>query len=169
MPFSCARRVRALAAAALVAGVSLLPGGCVRRSLTIKSDPPGALVYVNDQLIGQTPVSYDFMWYGWQRVSLHKDGFERFDDRRKLRAPVHLWIPFDLAMELMPFTIRDDRTWAYDLTAMPVPTPPAPPEPVAAPIPPSPETPLPLQPATTGDAPVRPDTGQPADATDHGV
>jgi len=102
----------------------LLVSGCVRRSLTIRTDPPGASVYVNDVLKGDSPVSYDFMWYGWHRVTVRKDGYERLDDRKKLRSPVHLWIPLDLAMELMPFTIRDERTWAY--TLVPTQEPPAP-------------------------------------------
>ena len=102
--------------------------GCVTRSLTIKSEPPGAKVYVNDQLKGETPMTYDFEWYGWHRVILRKDGYQRLDDRRNLRAPPHLWIPLDLAMELLPLRIRDNRTWSYTLVpepVLPTPQPPA--------------------------------------------
>ena len=102
--------------------------GCIHRSLTIKTDPPGAMVYVNDQLKGDSPVTYDFEWYGWYRLTLRKDGYERLDDRKLVRAPVWFWIPFDLPMELLPFPIRDDRTWSYTLTPtteLPTPLPPA--------------------------------------------
>jgi hypothetical protein len=99
----------------------------VRRSLTIRSEPPDALVYVNDQLLGKTPVTYDFTWYGWHRVILRKDGYQRVDDRRQLRAPVYLWIPLDLVMELLPFPIRDTRTWDYTLAPSEVPLSPEPP------------------------------------------
>jgi hypothetical protein len=108
--------------------VSLLVTGCIHRSLTIKTDPPGAMVYVNDQLKGESPITYDFSWYGWHRLILRKDGYERLDDRKLLRAPVWLWIPFDLVMELLPVPIRDERTWAYTLTPtteLPTPGPPA--------------------------------------------
>ena len=115
------RRLVVVLASALVAG------GCVRRSLTIRSDPAGALVYVNDQLKGTTPVSYDFVWYGWHRVTLRKEGFQRLDDRKLLRAPLHLWIPFDLVMELLPLRVRDTREWAYTLTPAEAPATPAPP------------------------------------------
>ena len=101
--------------------------GCVRRSLTIRTQPPGALVYVNDQLKGASPVTYDFQWYGWHRVTLRKDGYERLEDRKLLRAPAHLWIPFDLAMELLPFPVRDTKVWEYRLiptTTLPEPEPP---------------------------------------------
>ena len=101
--------------------------GCVTRSLTIKTEPPGALVYVNDQLKGHSPVTYDFEWYGWHRLTLRKEGYQRLDDRQQLRSPVYLWIPFDPVMELLPFRISDARTWSYTLTpatVMPTPVPP---------------------------------------------
>ena len=105
----------------------LLTSGCVTRSLTIQTNPAGALVYFNDELKGPSPVTYDFMWYGWHRVMLRKDGFERVEDRKLLSAPFHLWIPFDLVMELLPTRIRDTRTWSYTLSPMqqlPTPVPP---------------------------------------------
>ena len=105
----------------------LLVTGCVHRSLTIQTEPPGAQVYVNDELKGHSPVTYDFIWYGWYRVTLRKDGYQRMDDRKELRSPPYLWIPFDLAAELLPLPIRDTRTWSYTLTpapALPTPMPP---------------------------------------------
>ena len=112
----------------------LVTTGCVRRSLTIRSEPPGALVYFNDQLIGESPVTYDFTWYGWHRIILRKQGYDRLDDHKELRAPLYLWIPLDLVMELLPFPIRDARTWSYTLTPSAVPASPEPP----ITIPPSP-------------------------------
>ena len=85
------------------------------------------MVYVNDQLKGTSPVTYDFLWYGWHRLTLRKAGFERLDDRKQLRSPVYLWIPFDLAMELMPFSLHDARTWSYTLTPTVMPPSPVPP------------------------------------------
>ena len=101
--------------------------GCVYRSLTIRTEPPGALVYVNDQLKGESPVTYDFVWYGWHRVTLRKEGFARLDDQKLLRAPVYLWIPFDFVMELVPFRMHDTREWSYVLTPSPAPSTPVPP------------------------------------------
>jgi hypothetical protein len=118
-----------------VFGLVLL-SGCVRRSLMIRTEPPGAFVYVNDHLKGETPVSYDFGWYGWHRVILRKDGYERLEDRKLLRAPPYLWIPLDLVMELLPFEIRDARTWSYAL----IPT-----QTLAEPIPPEPDATQSLQ------------------------
>ena len=112
---------------ALVCGL-LLTAGCVHRSLTIRTEPPGVKVYVNDELKGISPVSYDFLWYGWYRVTLRKDGYQRLDDRKELRSPGYLWIPFDLAAELLPLPIHDAQTWSYTLVPAPIlptPTPPA--------------------------------------------
>lgn len=112
----------------LVAVMSgLLVAGCLHRQLTIESKPAGAEVAVNDERLGKTPFTYDFMWYGWYRIRLTKPGYERLDDHVQLKAPWHLWIPLDLAAELMPFTIRDDRRLSYalsPLTPLPEPKPP---------------------------------------------
>ena len=118
------RTVRSVTLCLVLSASGLVLTGCLRRSLTIRTNPPGALVYINDQLKGTSPLTYDFMWYGWHRVTLRKDGYVRLDDRKMLRAPLYLWIPIDLAMELLPFPVRDTRTWSYTLTPAPsVPTP----------------------------------------------
>ena len=97
--------------------------------VTIRTDPAGATVYLNDQIKGESPVTFDFMWYGWHRIILRKEGFERIEDRKLIRAPLYLWIPFDFGMELLPFTVKDQRTFAYTLTpaqSPPIPQPPPP-------------------------------------------
>jgi hypothetical protein len=113
--------------AAVIAILALSMTGCVHRSLTVKTEPPGAKVYINDELKGTSPLTYDFLWYGWYRVTLRKKGYQRLDDHRKIQAPAYLWMPLDLAMQLMPFPVRDDRTWEYALTpsgTLPAPRPP---------------------------------------------
>jgi hypothetical protein len=126
-----------------LAACSLLLTGCVHRSLTIKTDPPGAKVYVDDQLKGETPLTYDFLWYGWHRLTLRKEGYQRMDDRKLLRAPIYLWIPLDAVMELLPIPIHDRREWAYTLAPTelpPAPTPPPIVEETEAPAAPPPHT-----------------------------
>ena len=108
--------------------VVLLVTGCVHRSLTIRTEPPGATVYVNDAFKGQSPVTYDFLWYGWQRVTVSKTGYQRIEDRKFLQAPAYLWIPCDMVMELLPIQIRDERSWSYTLIPhpeLPSPNPPS--------------------------------------------
>jgi hypothetical protein len=50
--------------------------GCVQRRITIRSNPPGALVYVDDYPIGTTPVSTSFVYYGTRKVRLVLSGYE---------------------------------------------------------------------------------------------
>ena len=38
--------------------------GCVERQLTINTNPEGALVVLNDEEIGLSPVTVNFNWYG---------------------------------------------------------------------------------------------------------
>lgn len=103
------------------------------------------MAYLNDRLVGETPVTFDFQWYGSHRLTLRKDGYERVDARERLRAPFYLWIPLDLVMELVPFTVRDDREWSYAMTEMPQET--------VVPNPPAPEAPPTQTPETTGAQP----------------
>ncbi len=74
---------------------------------------------MNDKRLGTTPYAYDFGWYGWHRLTLNKPGYERLDDHVQLLAPMYLWIPLDLVMELLPFPIRDMKTLSYTLTVKP--------------------------------------------------
>ena len=102
-------------------------GGCVHRKLTVISTPPGAMLLMNDRRLGQTPYSYDFQWYGWHRLTLLKQGYERVEERLLIRCPWYLWIPMDVAMELLPLPIRHTKVLTYTLvpaTPLPEPVPP---------------------------------------------
>ena len=101
--------------------------GCIRRNLIIRSEPPGATLYVNDKLLGTTPYSYDFTWYGGYRILLKKEGYEQLDAHAMLQAPWYCWIPLDLAMELLPVPVRDERELSYQLHPKQMPPSPTPP------------------------------------------
>ena len=114
---------------ALVSGLwslvyGLLLTGCVHRTLTIRSEPPGAAVWLNDTRVGVTPYTQTFLWYGWYRVALMKNGYERLDDRALIQAPPHQWIPMDLVAELLPIKLEDTHELSYELvTSQPIPEP----------------------------------------------
>jgi hypothetical protein len=112
----------------------LIVAGCVRQHLTIRTEPPGAELLINGKSAGVTPYSHPFLWYGSYRFTLLKPGYERLDKQVLIRAPAHLWIPMDLAMEMLPFTVRDHRVFAWELM---------PSEPLPLPVPPEPEPVLP--------------------------
>jgi hypothetical protein len=89
----------------------VLTSGCVQRRLTVKSDPPGALVSLNGDEIGRTPVTRDFTWYGTYDVELRHDGYETLKKKGRVIAPIWQWVPFDLLAELLPLT--DRHTLSY--------------------------------------------------------
>ena len=106
---------RRLAGAVVVAVLASWPAGCVERTLVIDSDPPGALVYLNDQEIGRTPLKREFTWYGWYDVAVRMEGHETLKTSSPVIAPPWLWVPFDLVMELLPFPVQDRHRLHYTL------------------------------------------------------
>lgn len=102
----------ARSAAILLAGAAF--SGCVQRQMTVTSEPEGALVYLNGQEVGRTPLERDFLWYGTYDVQLRKEGHETLRARQKVIAPWWQWPPFDLFAELFP--LKDERSFQYTLT-----------------------------------------------------
>src|SRR5207247_4817924 len=68
-------RSRPVVATLLFAALCLSTTGCVRRRLTVRTNPPGAQVFVDDQEIGTTPCSAAFVYYGTRKITLMKDGY----------------------------------------------------------------------------------------------
>ena len=89
--------------------------GCVRRTITITSDPSGALVWLNDREIGRTPVDVDFTYYGEYDVRLVKDGYEPLVTSGKATPPVWDNVPLDLGAELWPSEIESRIAWHFAL------------------------------------------------------
>jgi len=103
--------------------------GCVQRRMTVRSEPPGALVYVDDYQIGTTPVSTDFIYYGTRKIRLVKDGYETLTVRQPFPIPWYEIFPLDFVTEnLWPWEIRDERV--VDLAMTPAAS--TPPESVVA-------------------------------------
>ena len=116
------RRVFLLAAAAAAAVLS--SPGCVQRRMTIRSNPPGALVYVDDYPLGSTPVSHDFVYYGTRKIRLVKDGYETLTVRQPFPVPWYEIFPLDFVTEnIIPWEVRDERV--VDLAMPPAASPPA--------------------------------------------
>ena len=90
--------------------LAAVAAGCVQRRMTIRSNPPGALVYVDDYQLGTTPVSHDFVYYGTRKIRLVKDGYETLTVRQPFPIPWYEYFPLDFVSEnLIPWEIRDER------------------------------------------------------------
>lgn len=90
--------------------------GCVRRRLTIRSNPPGAMVYVDNQHVGFTPCSIDFTYYGTREMRLVLSGYETLTINQPIPTPWYQVPPLDFVSDnLVPAKIRDNRTVTYNL------------------------------------------------------
>lgn len=89
--------------------------GCVKRTLLIESDPPGALVYLNDQEVGRTPVIVPFTWYGTYDVRLEKEGYRTLHTEQELEQPWWEHPGPDLFAEAIPDK-RVERSWFFELS-----------------------------------------------------
>ncbi len=101
-----------LVAAALAACPS-----CVKKSIGIRSDPPGALVYIDGVEVGRTPVDcVPFEFYGTREFALYKKGY--LCERRviEMDTPWYSCFPIDIVSELiLPWDIRDSRHYYFEL------------------------------------------------------
>jgi len=89
--------------------------GCVQRKLTINTEPSGALITLNDEEIGTSPVTVGFEWYGDYSIIVSKAGYETLKTDRKLKRPVHDYFPFDLFYDLFGSNRIDDYAWNFQL------------------------------------------------------
>ncbi|MGV3486351.1 MAG: PEGA domain-containing protein [Planctomycetaceae bacterium] len=84
--------------------------GCVRRRLTVRTSPPGAVVSVDNQTIGTSPAASSFTYYGTRELRIEKDGFRTETIKRRLDPPWYEAPGLDFISEtLWPWEIRDER------------------------------------------------------------
>jgi hypothetical protein len=93
----------------------LIVGGCVEHELVVDTEPQGALVYMNNQEIGRTPIRREFNWYGTYDVVVRMEGYETLRVRQPVIAPWWQWIPFDFVAEVLPFRMTDTQRLHYTL------------------------------------------------------
>ncbi len=115
------------AKAGIVIGLLLLTAtsltGCVRRTLTITTEPPDTLVFLNDLEIGRSSTTVDFLWYGDYDVVLRKDGYETLKTHWDIKAPWYQIVPLDFFAEVLwPGHIRDTHEKHFVLTEQTTPT-----------------------------------------------
>ena len=86
--------------ASAVAAIAL--AGCAaKRELVIVSDPPGALVRLDDEVVGLTPYQERFLAYGTRRVTLYRDGYRTSSRQVRLDPPWYARFPIDVFSEVL--------------------------------------------------------------------
>jgi hypothetical protein len=113
---TCRRISYRQAGVALLLAIALIPTGCVRRRVFVQSNPPGAMLFVDNQQIGTTPCSFDFIYYGTREIRLVKPGFETLTVNQPIPTPWYQVPPIDFVSEnLIPTNLIDHRSIAFNM------------------------------------------------------
>jgi len=108
----CIMKVASLFLTVLVAGTL---SGCIERRIEITSEPPGAMVFLNDQQIGTTPTQAVFRYHGVYDVRLEKEGYEPLITSTEAKAPLYENAPLDLIAQALPMRLHNIQRWHYTL------------------------------------------------------
>ncbi|MGP1273115.1 MAG: PEGA domain-containing protein [Phycisphaerales bacterium] len=101
--------------------VAVCSTGCLERTITITSEPPGAIVRLNDAELGRTPVTAEFKHFGVYDVRLSLDGHEPLVTERETTPPIWEYPGVDLLAILAPWRVRTSIEWHFELQPEPVP------------------------------------------------
>jgi len=112
MPAMCRAFATALVLSAAAAGLGCRGG--VQRTIHITSEPQGALVHLNDEEVGRTPLSVPFTFYGTYDVRLEADGYQPLWTMAKTDKPWWDNLGPDLFASAVPGAKSDVR-WHFDL------------------------------------------------------
>lgn len=102
----------------LLALLCLCSVGCIQRTISITSDPTGALVYLNDQEVGRTPVMVPFTFYGVYDVRMEADGYKPLWTEQQAKAPWWETPGIDLFAEAVPHG-KADLHWHFTMQPQP--------------------------------------------------
>ena len=94
--------------------LTLAVAGCVQRTISITSSPSGALVHLNDEEVGRTPLQVSYTFYGTYDVRLEKDGHHPLWTKQKTKAPWWEAPGPDLLAEMIPNN-KVEQNWHFDL------------------------------------------------------
>lgn len=90
--------------------------GCVQRRLQIRSHPEGALVSVDRQPVGNTPLSVPFTYYGTREIQLEKDGYKTVRVEQNIKPPWYERFPVSFfTNHFAGREIRDERLFDFQL------------------------------------------------------
>ncbi len=105
--------------------IIFVSAGCVTRTIIVKTNPPNALVYIDNKLAGESPAIIPFIYYGTRKIVIEKrDGEGRLTHERttvfeKIKAPVYQWFPLDFFSDVLwPREIKDEHILSYDLVKL---------------------------------------------------
>ena len=94
--------------------------GCVEQRFIIITEPDGAIAWdYRNRPLSATPADMPFTYYGKYLFTLSKEGYETKVVEEQVRAPWYMLPGLDFVSEnVLPWTIRDVRTFHYTLTPL---------------------------------------------------
>jgi hypothetical protein len=93
-----------------------LAGCAVRRELVVVSEPPGAILQLDEVIVGTTPYQRSFDDYGTRRITLQRTGFRTRSELIDVRPPWYSRFPLDFVSEvLLPFGWKDRQEFRFKL------------------------------------------------------
>ncbi|MCE9591760.1 MAG: PEGA domain-containing protein [Planctomycetes bacterium] len=93
--------------------------GCgTTRTITVTSEPSNALVYLNDEEVGRTPVTVPFTFYGVYDLRLEAEGCKPLWTKHEAKAPLWEYPGPDLFGEALGG--KSELKWHFHLDPLPV-------------------------------------------------
>ena len=90
--------------------------GCMSRRITVRTEPSGALVEMNGERLGVSPVSTNFTYYGTNEFKMSMPGYETQVVQQPTPPPWYQIPPLDFVTDnFLPFRVRDHREFNYVL------------------------------------------------------
>ncbi len=84
--------------------------GCVERRLWIRTEPAGAIVSINGEVVGASPVSWRFYQYGVVLMEAEKEGYAPMERKVRLVKPWFQQPVADFFADIViPYRVHDDH------------------------------------------------------------
>ncbi len=106
----------AVSVAVMLAALLLTGSGCVKRTLEVTSDPPGAQLVVNGHPAGFTPATLEFRFHGVYLIELRRSGYQPVRTDSPVPPKFYEFAGPDFVAEVLwPGVIVDERHVHYKL------------------------------------------------------
>ncbi|MEW6741994.1 MAG: PEGA domain-containing protein [Planctomycetota bacterium] len=92
---------RSSIAGLVVLMIALGLSGCVKRLLTVRTEPPGARILVDGEEIGESPCGVPFEYFGTREIIARLEGYETRHELIDIEAPWWQVPPLDFVSEVL--------------------------------------------------------------------
>ncbi|HTE04603.1 MAG TPA: PEGA domain-containing protein [Planctomycetota bacterium] len=89
------------------------------RTLSVRSDPPGAIVVMDGKRVGTTPYDQVLDSYGTRSLDLELDGYRSRHELLDVPLPWWQFFPLDIVTDLLlPLGLHDDHVFQFALAPL---------------------------------------------------